>query len=79
MAHTPDQVKAAIKLLPDLDIEQLSHQWKCAHSKADKLYKPFLDAAERELAKRRRQSPTEDTPDDTTEVPSELHLPSDWS
>lgn len=66
MAHTPDQIKAAIKLIHELDTESLVHQWKVAHSKQDKAYKPFLDAAERELAKRRRQSPTEDTPDDST-------------
>ena len=74
MAHTPDQIKAAIKLFPNLSTEDLAHQFKCAHSKQDKAYKPFLDAAERELAKRRRQSPTEDTPD---EIPTESHLPSD--
>ena len=66
MAHTPDQIKAAIKHLPNLTVDEIAHQFKCAHSKQDKAYKPFLDAAERELAKRRRQSPTEDTPDDST-------------
>lgn len=66
MSHTPDQIKAAIKLIPNLSTEDLAHQFKCAHSQQDKLYKPYLDAAERELAKRRRQSPTEDISDDTT-------------
>ena len=76
MAHTPDQIKAAIRHLPNLTVDEIAHQFKCAHSKQDKAYKPFLDAAERELAKRRRQSPTEDTPDDST-IPTESHLPSD--
>lgn len=52
--HTPDQIKAAIKDLPELTIDQLAHNFKCAHSKADKAYKPFLDAIERELRKRRK-------------------------
>ena len=60
--HTPDQIKAAILLLPDLSIEDLVHQFKCAHSKQNKLYKPFLDACEKELRKRRKaddEVPTE--------------------
>ena len=52
--HTPDQIKAAITNLPNLDIDSLCHQWKCAHSKANKVYKPFLDAIDRELRKRRK-------------------------
>ena len=67
--HTPDQIKAAIKDLPELTIDQLVHNWKCAHSKADKLYKPFLDAIERELRKRRK---TDD------ELPTEPDLPQPW-
>ena len=61
--HTPDQIKAAIKDLPELTIDQLCHNWKCAHSNGSKLYKPFLDAIDRELRKRRKtddeQLPTE--------------------
>ena len=60
--HTTDQIKAAILLLPDLSIEDLAHQFKCAHSKQNKLYKPFLDACEKELRKRRKtddEIPTE--------------------
>ena len=63
--HTPDQIKAAISNLPNLDIDSLCHQWKCAHSKANKLYKPFLDAIDRELRKRRKtddELPTEPDP-----------------
>lgn len=64
--HTKEQITTAIKNLVNLSTSDIAHQFKCAHSKQDKAYKPFLDAAERELAKRRRQSPTEDTPDDST-------------
>lgn len=28
--HTPDQIKAAIKDLPELTVEQLAHNFKCA-------------------------------------------------
>ena len=70
--HTPDQIKAAIKDLPELTVEQLAHNFKCAHSKMDKVYKPFLDAIDRELRKRRKtddeQLPTEPDP---TSTPSE--------
>ena len=63
--HTTDQIKAAILLLPDLPIEDLAHQFKCAHSKQNKLYKPFLDACEKELRKRRKTDDEIPTKSDT--------------
>ena len=65
--HTPDQVKSAIKLIQDLDIDSLTHQLKCAMSqkdpKAKPIYKPFIDACERELRKRKPSKATDDQPD----------------
>lgn len=52
--HTPEQIKLAIADLPQLTEDQLVHNWKCAHSSGSKLYKPFLDAIEKELRKRRK-------------------------
>lgn len=75
--HTEDQIKIAIKKLPELDTEELAHQYKCAltqqrsDSSGSKLYKPFLDAIEKELRKRRKV-----TDDEQPEVPSEPDLPS---
>lgn len=62
--HTPDQIKSAIKHLPELSVEDIAHQFKCAHSKQNKLYKPFLDACERELNRRKRQTTTEESTDE---------------
>ena len=56
-SHTEDQIKTAIKKLPELATEELAHQYKCALTQqrsGSKLYKPFLDAIERELRKRRK-------------------------
>lgn len=64
--HTPEQIKLAIADLPQLTEDQLVHNWKCAHSSGSKLYKPFLDAIEKELRKRRKVT------DD--ELPSEPNL-----
>ena len=59
MRHTPEQVKEAIKNLENLSLEELAHQFKCAHSidttKEKALYKPFVTAAEKELRKRSKQ------------------------
>ena len=66
--HTPEQIKLAIADLPQLTEDQLIHNWKCANSSGSKLYKPFLDAIEKELRKRRKVT------DD--ELPSEPDLPS---
>lgn len=58
--HTPEQIKLAIADLPQLTEDQLIHNWKCAltqqrsNSSGSKLYKPFLDAIEKELRKRRK-------------------------
>lgn len=52
-AHTTAQIKAAIADLHLLSIDDLSHNYKCALSRDPKLYKPFIDAIERELRKRR--------------------------
>ena len=59
MTHTPDQIKEAIKNFPNLSVEDLAHQFKCASSKANKVYKPFLEAALKEI--RKRQKPIEDS------------------
>lgn len=69
--HTPEQIKLAIADLPLLTEDQLIHNWKCANSNGSKLYKPFLDAIEKELRKRRKV-----TDDEQPEVPSEPDLPS---
>lgn len=63
--HTPDQIKLAIADLPELTTDQLIHNWKCANSKQSKLYKPFLEAIDRELRKRRKT---------TDELPTESDL-----
>lgn len=64
--HTPEQIKLAIADLHLLTEDQLIFNWKCANSKGSKLYKPFLDAIEKELRKRRKVT------DD--ELPSEPNL-----
>lgn len=66
--HTPEQIKLAIADLHLLTKDQLIFNWKCANSNGSKLYKPFLDAIEKELRKRRKAT------DD--ELPSEPDLPS---
>ena len=65
--HTEQQIKEAIKTLPTLDTDNLIHQYKCASSRAHKVYKPLLDAIQRELNKRRKVS-NEDTDVSTEEV-----------
>ena len=67
--HTPEQIKLAIADLHLLTEDQLIFNWKCANSKGSKLYKPFLDAIEKELRKRRKV-----TDDGQPEVPSEPNL-----
>lgn len=58
MTHTPEQIKEAIKNFPNLTVEELAHQYKCANSRNDKAYKPFLEAALKEL--RKKQKPLEE-------------------
>lgn len=65
--HTPDQIKSAIKHLPELSVEDIAHNFKCAHSKQNKLYKPFLDACERELNKRKRQTSVDEPSEELDE------------
>jgi len=67
--HTPEQIKLAIADLPQLTEDQLCHNWKCAHSNGSKLYKPFLDAIEKELRKRRKV-----TDEEQPQLPSESDL-----
>ena len=67
--HTPEQIKLAIADLHLLTEDQLIHNWKCAHSSESKLYKPFLDAIEKELRKRRKV-----TDNEQPELPSEPNL-----
>lgn len=62
---TPDQIKLAIKHLPDLTIDQLTHNYKCSLSQPPKLFKAFSEACLRELAKRRKTAHDSDpSPDD---------------
>ena len=65
--HTTDQIKSAIKHLPELSVEDIAHQFKCAHSKQNKLSKPFLDACERELNKRKRQTSVDEPSEELDE------------
>lgn len=51
--HTKEQIAEAIKHLPNLDEEALAHNFKCASSTKSTIYKPFMEAIERELRKRR--------------------------
>lgn len=68
--HTEQQIKEAIKTLSTLDTDNLIHQYKCASSRAHKVYKPLLDAIQRELNKRRKVS-NEETPETSTEEVSD--------
>ena len=67
--HTPEQIKLAIADLHLLTEDQLIFNWKCANSNGSKLYKPFLDAIEKELRKRRKV-----TDNEQPEVPSKPDL-----
>ena len=67
--HTPEQIKLAIADLHLLTVDQLIFNWKCANSNGSKLYKPFLDAIEKELRKRRKV-----TDEEQPELPSESDL-----
>lgn len=58
--HTPDQIKTAIANLHNLSDEHLCHSWKCAHATGSKLYKPYLDAIDRERRKRGKVSNASD-------------------
>ena len=55
MKHTHDQIAAQIKALPSLKEDQLIHIYKCASSRAERLYAPLLSAIEKELRKRRKE------------------------
>lgn len=66
-AHTPEQIRSAITHLPTLSIEQLTHNYKCALSRDPKLYKPFIDAIERELRKRRHHVKEDITDEHTSD------------
>ena len=68
--HTEQQIKDAIKTLSTLDTDNLIHQYKCASSRAHKVYKPLLDAIQRELNKRRKVS-NEEVPETSTEEVSD--------
>ena len=61
--HTKDQIQAAIKHLPNLDEDALAHNFKCASSTKLAIYKPFMEAIERELRKRRKPVTDETTED----------------
>lgn len=65
--HTKEQITTAIKNLVTLSTNDIAHQFKCAHSKQNKLYKPFLDACERELNKRKRQTSVDEPSEELDE------------
>lgn len=52
--HTKEQIAEAIKHLPNLDEDALAHNFKCASSTKSAIYKPFMEAVEKELRKRRK-------------------------
>lgn len=54
MKHTEDKIKSAIKNLPNLSIDELTHNYKCASSIGSRLYQPFMLAIEKELNSRRK-------------------------
>lgn len=64
MIHTKDQIASAIKNIPTMTTEDLAFNFKCASSKKNPIYHPFMAAVERELRKR---SKTEDE-NETQEV-----------
>ena len=66
MKHTHDQIATQIKALPSLTEDQLVHTYKCASSRAERLYAPLLSAIEKELRKRRKVDDSIPTEDETT-------------
>lgn len=52
--HTKEQIAEAIKHLSNLDEDSLVHNFKCASSTKSAIYKPFMEAVEKELRKRRK-------------------------
>lgn len=62
---TPDQIKLAIKHLPDLSVDELAHCYKCSLQHPPKLFKAYTEACLRELSKRRKTTHDSDpSPDD---------------
>lgn len=51
--HTEEQIKEAIKNLPNLTEDELSHNYKCASATKHKAYQGFMQAIEKELQKRK--------------------------
>ena len=51
--HTEEQIKEAIKNLPNLTEDELSHNYKCASATKHKAYHGFMQAIEKELQKRK--------------------------
>ena len=66
MKHTHDQIATQIKALPSLKEDQLVHIYKCASSRAERLYAPLLSAVEKELRKRRKIEEPPQEEDETT-------------
>lgn len=57
--HTEEQIKSAIKNLPNLTEDELAHNYKCASSTKSKLYLPFMQAVEKELNSRKKHKEPE--------------------
>lgn len=51
--HTEEQIKEAIKNLPNLTEDELAHCYKCASSTKSKAYHNYMQAIEKELHKRK--------------------------
>lgn len=52
--HTEEQIKSAIKHLPNLTEDELSHCYKCASATKSKVYHNFMQAIEKELNSRKK-------------------------
>ena len=68
MKHTHDQIATQIKALPSLKEDQLIHIYKCASSRAERLYAPLLSAIEKELRKRRKVDDSISTEDELMSI-----------
>ena len=58
--HTEEQIKSAIKNLPNLTEDELAHNYKCASSTKSKVYHSFMQAIEKELNSRRKHKEPEE-------------------
>lgn len=64
--HTDEQIKEAIKNLPNLTEDELAHCYKCASATKSKAYHGFMQAIEKELHKRKPTKGITDAESNTT-------------